>query len=94
MVNIANYKELIIGSRVTEPGNSEKFHTGDWRSQIPVVDTDICIDCLTCWIYCPDDCVIVEDSRVTGIKATHCKGCGICAKVCPKKAITMKEDIQ
>ncbi|MCQ2085647.1 MAG: 4Fe-4S binding protein [archaeon] len=94
MVNIANYKDLIIGSRVIEPGNSEKFNTGDWRSMVPVVDTNNCIDCLTCWIYCPDDCVLVKDDRVVGIKTTHCKGCGICSKVCPKKAITMKEDIQ
>ncbi len=94
MVNIANYKDYVIGSRVIEPGNSEKFNTGDWRSMVPVVDTNLCIDCLTCWIYCPDDCVIVENDRVVGVKTSHCKGCGICSKVCPKKAITMKEDIQ
>ena len=84
MVNIANYKDLVIGSRVIEPGNSENFNTGDWRSMVPVVDSSLCIDCLTCWIYCPDDCVLVENDRVVGI----------CSKVCPKKAITMKEDIQ
>lgn len=94
MVNIANYKDLVIGSRVIEPGNSEKFHTGDWRSMVPVIDTDACIDCLTCWIYCPDDCILVEKNEVKGIKLPHCKGCGICSKVCPKHAITMKEDIQ
>ena len=27
-----------------------------------------------------------------GGDCSHCKGCGICAKVCPKKAITMKEE--
>ena len=93
MVNIANYKDYVIGSRVLEPGNSENFNTGDWRSMVPVVDSSLCIDCLTCWIYCPDDCVLVENDRVVGIKTTHCKGCGICSKVCPKKAITLKEDI-
>lgn len=92
MVNIANYKDLVIGDRVIEPGNSEKFQTGDWRSKVPVVDSAICIDCLTCWVYCPDDCVLIKDDRIVGIKLTHCKGCGICAKVCPKKAITMTEE--
>lgn len=92
MVNIANYKDLIIGDRVIKPGCSEEFLTGDWRSNVPVVDTSICIDCLTCWIYCPDDCIIVKDDKIQGIKTSHCKGCGICAKVCPKKAITMVEE--
>jgi pyruvate ferredoxin oxidoreductase delta subunit len=94
MVNLANYKDLVIGDRVIKPGCSENFHTGDWRSQIPIIDLDKCIDCLTCWIYCPDDCILVEDGRVVGIKKSHCKGCGICAKACPKKAITMTEEEQ
>ncbi len=94
MVNIADYKDMIIGSRVIEPGNSENFHTGDWRSKTPVIDIDACIDCLTCWIYCPDDCITVVDNEVKGAKLSHCKGCGICAKVCPKNAITMREDVQ
>jgi len=92
MVNIANYKDLVVGDRVIVPGNSEQFLTGDWRSLAPVIDMDKCIDCLTCWIYCPDDCVLVVDDKIKGIKMSHCKGCGICAKVCPKKAITMKEE--
>lgn len=89
MVNIADHKDMVVGDRVTEPGNSEKFQTGDWRSLMPVIDMDKCIDCLTCWVYCPDDCILVSSGSVKGIKLTHCKGCGICAKVCPKKAITM-----
>jgi pyruvate ferredoxin oxidoreductase delta subunit len=27
-----------------------------------------------------------------GIKYTHCKGCGICSRQCPKDAITMVEE--
>lgn len=94
MVKLANYKDMIIGSRVEKAGNSEEFQTGDWRSKVPVIDKSICIDCLSCWVYCPDDCILVESSSVIGIKKTHCKGCGICSKVCPKDAIVMKEDIE
>lgn len=92
MVNIANYKDMVVGDRVIEPGNSEKFQTGDWRSFVPTIDMDKCIDCFTCWIYCPDDCILTSGEKIQGIKLTHCKGCGICAKVCPKKAITMSEE--
>jgi pyruvate ferredoxin oxidoreductase delta subunit len=40
-------------------------------------------------MYCPDDSVIVNGSKMDGFRMLHCKGCGICAKTCPKKAITM-----
>ncbi len=85
-----DHNDMIIGSRVNG-GGAEKFETGDWRSLTPVVDMEKCIDCMTCWIYCPDSCILVENNKMTGIKLTHCKGCGICAKMCPKDAIVMKE---
>ncbi len=85
-----DHNDMIIGSRV-HGGGAEKFETGDWRSLTPVVDMATCIDCMTCWIYCPDSCIIVENNEMVGIKLTHCKGCGICAKMCPKDAIVMKE---
>lgn len=85
-----DHKDMIIGSRV-HGGGAEKFETGDWRSLTPVVDMSTCIDCMTCWIYCPDSCIIVKNNEMVGIKLTHCKGCGICAKMCPKDAIVMKE---
>lgn len=87
---MVDHKDMIIGSRVYG-GNAEKFETGDWRSATPTLDKDKCISCMTCWIYCPDNCILVKDGKMTGFKISHCKGCGICAKMCPKDAITMKE---
>jgi pyruvate ferredoxin oxidoreductase delta subunit len=86
-----DHNDMIIGSRVPG-GGAAKFETGDWRSLTPIVDRDTCIDCMTCWIYCPDNSIVFRDNKMSGIKLTHCKGCGICSKVCPKKAITMKEE--
>ena len=80
---------VIPGGRVIEPGSALKFETGDWRSFKPILDREMCIDCMTCWVYCPDDSILVKENKMTGFRMTHCKGCGICAKVCPKKAITM-----
>lgn len=90
MVNMADHKKMVVGDRVIEPGNSENFYTGDWRSSIPDLDKSKCINCLTCWVYCPDSSIIVENGKIQGLKLTHCKGCGICAKVCPKDAIIMR----
>ena len=85
---------LPAGGMITEAGSSKKYKTGEWRSERPEVDKEKCTNCLTCWIYCPDDCVIVKEGKLQGVKVSHCKGCGICAKVCPKKAITMTSEGQ
>ena len=83
---------VVPGGRVIEPGNALKFETGDWRSFRPVLSKDMCIDCMICWMYCPDDTVLVEDGKMSGFRMTHCKGCGICSKLCPKRAITMVQE--
>ena len=44
-----DHNDMIIGSRVAG-GSAAKFETGDWRSLTPIVDRDVCIDCMTCWI--------------------------------------------
>jgi pyruvate ferredoxin oxidoreductase delta subunit len=90
-MKLKNSKELREGC-VLEGGTAEAFETGDWRSRRPVWHSDICIQCLRCWIHCPDSSITVAEGKITGIDYKHCKGCGICAKECPtkpKKAIEM-----
>ena len=80
-----------MGGSITEAGNSDKYETGSWRTYKPILDEDKCIHCHICWIYCPDSSVIIKDEKMIGFDMDHCKGCAICAEVCPKKvkAITM-----
>lgn len=79
---------------VLEGGTAEKFNTGDWRSERPIFHEKNCIQCMICWIVCPDSSVAVKDQKVTGFDYDHCKGCGICSYECPtkpeKRAITME----
>ena len=56
-----------------------------WRVERPVVDADKCVKCLICWTFCPEG-VISKDIE---IDMSFCKGCGLCANECPRKAITM-----
>ncbi|OGL40558.1 MAG: hypothetical protein A3C43_01910 [Candidatus Schekmanbacteria bacterium RIFCSPHIGHO2_02_FULL_38_11] len=95
-MSLKNWKELPIGGVIEEPGNSEQYNTGSWRTYRPVWDFNKCIQCLQCWIYCPDSCIIVENEKVEGCNLYHCKGCGICANECPPKvkAITMFEEVE
>jgi pyruvate ferredoxin oxidoreductase delta subunit len=87
------WKELPEGD-VLEAGTAHEFRTGDWRSKRPVHDEEKCTSCLICWVYCPDSAIIVKDGKFAGIDLDHCKGCGICEKVCPPKvhAITMVDE--
>jgi len=87
-----NWKEIPIGGLILEAGNAEQYLTGGWRTFRPVVDKDKCTNCLLCWIYCPDGSIKVTDGEMKGFFLDHCKGCGICASVCPFKAITMVEE--
>ena len=85
------WKSLPIAGILLEPGSSTKYKTGDWRAFRPVLDEKKCVNCLTCWIYCPD-IAIKRKEKVVEIDYDYCKGCGICASECPVKAITMTEE--
>lgn len=89
---LKTWKEIPPGGLIDDPGNSEQYETGSWRSHRPVIDMERCTNCMICWVYCPDSSITVEDGKVTGIDVTHCKGCGICAQECPRKAIKMVEE--
>ncbi len=63
--------------------NSYTATVASWRVLKPVYNTDICIDCQNCWVWCPDTSIISRDKQMLGIDYDHCKGCGVCVEVCP-----------
>lgn len=84
------WRDIPEGGLIIEPGNSVNYKTGSWRAEKPIRDKDKCINCLICWIFCPEGAIYVEDNKITKIDYEYCKGCGICANECPKQAITME----
>jgi pyruvate ferredoxin oxidoreductase delta subunit len=90
---LKSWKEIPIGCKIVEPGNAIDYNTGDWRTFKPVRNDTKCSQCLLCWIYCPDSSVIVKEGKVIAIDYKHCKGCGICADICPKKCIEMVKEL-
>lgn len=85
------WRDLEVGSIVVEPGSARQYQTGGWRSRMPVIDNEKCIKCGLCYIYCPEGCIEPEPEGYFKPNLYYCKGCGICASECPRKAITMVE---
>ena len=61
--------------------------TSEWRTVRPDLIEDNCIKCMQCIVHCPDDCIIIKDDGFPYIEQHYCKGCMICAGVCPKFTI-------
>lgn len=62
-----------------------------WRTFKPVIDFDKCVNCLRCFLVCPDG-VIDKSEEKLQIDYDYCKGCGICAHECKLGAITMEKE--
>jgi 2-oxoacid:acceptor oxidoreductase delta subunit (pyruvate/2-ketoisovalerate family) len=82
-------RELLAGADVVRdagPGPA----TGGWRTgKKPAVDLELCVDCLLCWIHCPDSAIVLDGGTLVGFDYDLCKGCEICAEMCPEDAIAM-----
>jgi 2-oxoacid:acceptor oxidoreductase delta subunit (pyruvate/2-ketoisovalerate family) len=53
----------------------------------------VCDRCDNCYVFCPDMSVLKKDDYYE-YDYDFCKGCGVCAKECPRYAITMIEERQ
>ena len=62
-----------------------------WRSIRPVIDTEKCVGCMQCYLYCPDGVISIEEKKAV-VDYDFCKGCGICSKICKLKAIRMEAE--
>jgi pyruvate ferredoxin oxidoreductase delta subunit len=87
MAELKGWQEIPIGGLIVEAGNAAEYNTGTWRAFRPIIDFSRCTHCLMCWVYCPDVAMLVEDGRLQGVDLDHCKGCKLCAEVCPVKCI-------
>lgn len=86
------WQEMTPGGEIYEGGTAALVNTGDWRTRTPVFLKDKCRQCLLCVPFCPDCAIPVKDGKRDDFDFYHCKGCGICLKVCPFGAIAWEEE--
>ena len=86
------WKDLEIGCIVAAPGSARQYQTGAWRSQRPTYDFSRCIKCGICQLFCPEGCIEPNKDGHFEANLFYCKGCGICARECWTRVITMVEE--
>lgn len=88
----STWQELTPGCEIYEPGTASLTITGEWRTMTPEWDPTVCKQCLLCAPFCPDSSIPVENGKRGDFDFDHCKGCGICYKVCPFHAISFGKE--
>lgn len=83
--------KFLPGAVIDEPGNSRLNKTGSWRTERPVINKEKCTACGICWIVCPDNSPFKRGKKFD-INYDYCKGCLICVKECPFKAIDVVDE--
>jgi heterodisulfide reductase subunit A len=75
-----------VSSRAAGPMANRKVRT---EAITAVVDLDRCVGCRMCEKLCPFGAHRIEDGKSMVVEAL-CKGCGVCAAACLRRAITMR----
>ena len=86
------WQDIPPGGAIPEGGTAALVNTGDWRTMIPAYNEEKCKQCLLCVPVCPDSSIPVRDGKRLGFDFMHCKGCGVCFKVCRFDAITFGKE--
>ena len=65
MAELSTWDTLPVGGAV-RPAGAPRTLTGGWRTgEKPAADLSLCVNCLLCWIYCPDSAVTLSGESFT-----------------------------
>ena len=84
----------VVIPAVPAKGRNPYFKTGSSRTYKPVFKHDQCVRCRTCWIFCPDGSIDMDDEGYPSADFDYCSGCGICVEMCPVDAIESQLELR
>jgi len=87
-------KSVVEGAPIIfDAANMGLRKTGNWRTQRPEIDYEVCNHCGICYLRCPEGDIRLDADGKPVIDYDHCKGCLICAAECPKHAIHGRREV-
>jgi len=75
---------------VVQPGTTRDQKMTGWRIYRPRFLHENCIGDRACELCCPDGAIYKIDKKKYDVDLDACKGCGICAEMCPVEDIVME----
>jgi len=84
----------VVVPAVPEKSRNPHFKTGSSRTYKQNIDHGQCIRCKTCWIFCPDGSIDLNEEGAPAIDYDYCTGCGICVDMCPVGAIESQLELK
>jgi len=78
---------------ISKPASARNNKTGSWRiEKKPKFLQKNCVACKSCLLICPEGCIDGDKKNTFHCDYLFCKGCGLCAVVCPKADIVMVDE--
>jgi len=92
--NKAEVRQLSLGSRLKDFSEVNLGFTSEEAgfSASRCFSCGTCNYCYNCFFFCPEGAISLDPLHQTKtVDLEHCKGCGTCAKSCPRSVVEMKE---
>lgn len=92
---VVEYKELNLDFFV--PATRDELNGAADRGRVAAeaarcFSCGVCNQCDKCRMFCPDLCISRDEAGKYTIDYDYCKGCVVCAAVCPRRVISVIEE--